>query len=412
MNDSKVRLRSHGIVLFDSDRDSGGNRNPPRPTDRPPSNRRRKHLRLRLRPSLRINNPAAARKPRRKRRRRFARPSRKDYKNWAYNVGGGASLTNGNTAHYVRGGGGIAAPEWPATPTSILDCASTSSSTIFPCARPRCRPRRRPGATDHVYSLTLGPIINIPVTEGLGRIHRWRSRLFTIAPGNSIPRLRSGISLQWLLPVVGTLLRRKLADQRQLPALQPERIRRGFRRRHHPQDSPEYGFLRRVPLLSTASTTASPPTCVRSPSAFAGSSDLWNLLFGIRAVVHRSAVLLFCNCAKDEPCCGCLATARAGVGPGLTAQLDEVVRAGPASMLDRWPPRLRRAGRPGSGSRRNLPCGDRNCGRARASTLLREIAGRQTIPARSSPAISRAHSQTTSRATLPPHGTAEPCRMD
>ena len=39
------------------------------------------------------------------------RPQKKplDYKKWPFNVGGGASLPNGTTNTYVRGGGGIAA---------------------------------------------------------------------------------------------------------------------------------------------------------------------------------------------------------------------------------------------------------------------------------------------------------------
>src|SRR3954468_480002 len=31
------------------------------------------------------------------------------YNKWTFNVGGGASLTNGNTQNFVRGGGGVAA---------------------------------------------------------------------------------------------------------------------------------------------------------------------------------------------------------------------------------------------------------------------------------------------------------------
>src|ERR1022692_2956528 len=37
------------------------------------------------------------------------KPKVKEYKNWTFNVGGGASLTNGATRTFVRGGGGIAA---------------------------------------------------------------------------------------------------------------------------------------------------------------------------------------------------------------------------------------------------------------------------------------------------------------
>src|ERR1700736_6605511 len=33
------------------------------------------------------------------------KPKVKDYKNWTFNVGGGANLTNGNTRNFVRGGG-------------------------------------------------------------------------------------------------------------------------------------------------------------------------------------------------------------------------------------------------------------------------------------------------------------------
>src|SRR5438045_2123342 len=41
-----------------------------------------------------------------------ARPAKgkvSQYQKWTFNVGGGASLTNGTTDKYVRGGGGIAA---------------------------------------------------------------------------------------------------------------------------------------------------------------------------------------------------------------------------------------------------------------------------------------------------------------
>ena len=37
------------------------------------------------------------------------KPKVKDFKNWAFNVGAGASLTNGTTKNFVRGGGGVVA---------------------------------------------------------------------------------------------------------------------------------------------------------------------------------------------------------------------------------------------------------------------------------------------------------------
>ena len=64
------------------------------------------------------------------------------YKKWSFNIGGGASLTNGNTANFVRGGGGIGAVGVAETTASISDFASISNSTISRCAPPRCRRRR------------------------------------------------------------------------------------------------------------------------------------------------------------------------------------------------------------------------------------------------------------------------------
>src|SRR6516165_5669942 len=37
------------------------------------------------------------------------RKKARDYKNWGFNVGGGANLPSGTTHTYVRGGGGVAA---------------------------------------------------------------------------------------------------------------------------------------------------------------------------------------------------------------------------------------------------------------------------------------------------------------
>jgi len=92
----------------------------------------------------------------------------KDYKNWAFNVGGGASLTNGNTENYVRGGGGIAAAGVARNYSKYFGFRLDFQFDNLPLRTSALQAAQAPGATDHVYTLNLDPIINIPVTKVWG----------------------------------------------------------------------------------------------------------------------------------------------------------------------------------------------------------------------------------------------------
>ena len=102
------------------------------------------------------------------------------YKKWSFNVGGGASLTNGNTANFVRGGGGIGSVGVARNYSKYFGLRLDFQFDNLPLRTSALQAAQAPGATDHVYSLLLGPIINIPVSQnwggyiigGLGYFHR------------------------------------------------------------------------------------------------------------------------------------------------------------------------------------------------------------------------------------------------
>src|SRR5438270_3861203 len=104
----------------------------------------------------------------------------KEYKNWSYNVGGGASLTNGATANFVRGGGGIAAVGVARNYSQYFGFRLDFQFDNLPLRSSALLAAQAPGATEHVYTLTLDPIINLPVSKtwggyilgGAGYFHR------------------------------------------------------------------------------------------------------------------------------------------------------------------------------------------------------------------------------------------------
>ncbi len=99
------------------------------------------------------------------------RPGRKkgnEYKKWTFNVGGGASLTNGTTQKFVRGGGGIGAAGVARNYSKYFGLRLDFQFDNLPLRTSALQAAQAPGATDHVYSLTLDPIINIPVTRNWG----------------------------------------------------------------------------------------------------------------------------------------------------------------------------------------------------------------------------------------------------
>jgi hypothetical protein len=92
----------------------------------------------------------------------------KDYKNWAFNVGGGGSLTSGTTKTYVRSGGPIAAAGVARNYSKYFGFRLDFQFDDLPLRASALELAQAPGGNDHVYSLTLDPIINIPVTKDWG----------------------------------------------------------------------------------------------------------------------------------------------------------------------------------------------------------------------------------------------------
>ena len=96
------------------------------------------------------------------------KPKVKPYKNWVYNVGGGASLLDGTTQKFVRGGGGVAAAGVARNYSQYLGLRLDFQFDNLPLKDSALRLAQAPGATSHVYSLTFEPIINIPLTSQWG----------------------------------------------------------------------------------------------------------------------------------------------------------------------------------------------------------------------------------------------------
>ena len=96
------------------------------------------------------------------------KPKVKDYKNWSFNVGGGGSLTNGETGKFVRGGGPIAAVGAARNYSKYFGLRVDFQWDNLPLKNSALELAQAPGATSHVYSFTFDPIINIPVNSRWG----------------------------------------------------------------------------------------------------------------------------------------------------------------------------------------------------------------------------------------------------
>jgi opacity protein-like surface antigen len=97
------------------------------------------------------------------------------YKNWTFNIGGGANLTNGTTRTFVRGGGAVAAAGVARNYSRYFGFRADFQWDNLPLRNSALELAQAPGATSQVYSLMVDPIFNIPVTK------RW-SGYFLVGP--------------------------------------------------------------------------------------------------------------------------------------------------------------------------------------------------------------------------------------
>jgi hypothetical protein len=92
----------------------------------------------------------------------------KDYKNWSFNAGGGASLTSGTTGKYVRGGGPLVGAGVARNANKYFGLRLDFQFNTLPLRYSALQEAQAPGANSHVYTLNLGPVVNIPVNRDWG----------------------------------------------------------------------------------------------------------------------------------------------------------------------------------------------------------------------------------------------------
>src|SRR5581483_7703222 len=91
-----------------------------------------------------------------------------NYKNWEFNVGAGASMPNGTTNQFVRGGGGIIGAGVARNYSRDFGFRLDVQWDNLPLRTPALQAAQTSSANDHAYLVNLDPIINIPATKNWG----------------------------------------------------------------------------------------------------------------------------------------------------------------------------------------------------------------------------------------------------
>ena len=99
---------------------------------------------------------------------RSRRKKANEYKNWVFNVGGGANLPSGTTKTYVRGGGGVAAAGAARNFSKYFGLRLDVQFNNLPLRTSALELAQAPGANNHAYAAMLDPIINIPASQKWG----------------------------------------------------------------------------------------------------------------------------------------------------------------------------------------------------------------------------------------------------
>ena len=88
-----------------------------------------------------------------------------DYKNWVYQVGGGANLPSGNTKVFVKGGGALAEAAVARNANKYLGLRLDFMWVNLPLRNSALQLAQASGGSNHAYTLSLDPIVNIPLTQ-------------------------------------------------------------------------------------------------------------------------------------------------------------------------------------------------------------------------------------------------------
>ena len=97
------------------------------------------------------------------------RPAKpKAYKNWTFNVGGGANMTSGTTQKFVRSGGGTGDAGVARNFSQYFGFRADFQYDNLPLRQSGLNAAQAPGASSQVYAVMVNPIINIPATKDWG----------------------------------------------------------------------------------------------------------------------------------------------------------------------------------------------------------------------------------------------------
>jgi opacity protein-like surface antigen len=89
----------------------------------------------------------------------------KEFKNWNYNVGGGANVNGGTTKQFVVGGGGTFGGGVARNANKYLGVRLDVGFDNLPLRQTALILAQASGGNAHVYTATLDPIINIPASK-------------------------------------------------------------------------------------------------------------------------------------------------------------------------------------------------------------------------------------------------------
>lgn len=96
------------------------------------------------------------------------KPKPKEFKNWQFNVGAGGSLTRGSTQQFIRSGGGSFAAGVARNASKYLGLRLDFQYNLLPIRPLALQSAGSTGGHAQVYSASLGPIINLPLTRTWG----------------------------------------------------------------------------------------------------------------------------------------------------------------------------------------------------------------------------------------------------
>ncbi len=89
----------------------------------------------------------------------------KEYKNWNFNVDGGANTTGGTTKKFVRGGGATFGAGVARNYSKYFGFRLDAQFDDMPLRNTALQLAQATGANNHTYSVMLDPIINVPVNR-------------------------------------------------------------------------------------------------------------------------------------------------------------------------------------------------------------------------------------------------------